>query len=111
MKLCGRKGNSLLGGEARRKLEAAYRFLCAVTDRGRTVSEFGDSDRAFLPGSAPKAPAESYCGTLNLLGLFCGIRPLLHRYKPDGESAWLFGSAEAEKLAECGAAESPAGGP
>ena len=107
--LCGRKGRMLLGEEARRKLEAAYRFLCAAADRGLAVSEFGDSDRAFLPGPAPVALLESYRGTLNLLALYCGVRPLLHSYQPDAESAWLFGFSEAEKLAASGAAEIPPG--
>ncbi|MEA1995987.1 MAG: alginate lyase family protein [Gemmatimonadota bacterium] len=85
------EGESLLSDQARERLARAYRFLCSVTDRGRAVSEFGDSDNASVPGAAPADALARYRGTLNLLWLFLDKEPLGHMFEPDEDSLWLFG--------------------
>jgi Heparinase II/III-like protein/Heparinase II/III N-terminus len=77
--------------DLRERLTSAYRFLCVATDGGRSISEFGDSDDATVPGSPPEEAALRYRTGLNMLYLFLDDQPLLHSYQPDLESLWLFG--------------------
>ncbi|MBN2289694.1 MAG: alginate lyase family protein [Candidatus Glassbacteria bacterium] len=80
----------------RERLVSAYRFLCAATDGGRSISEYGDSDDASAPGPPPAEASQRYRSTLNLLYLFLGDQPLCHGYEPDPDSLWLFGSRALE---------------
>jgi len=89
--LCRGEGKPLLSEEARGRLALAYRFLCSVTDRGGSVSEFGDSDDASVPAPAPTDIVRRYRSTFNLLWLFLEKEPLAHHFEPDEESIWLFG--------------------
>jgi len=86
-----RLGEHLISKHACERMARAYRFLCAVTDGGRSISEFGDSDGASFPAPAPADAKERYLGTLNLLWLFCEGQDLLHDFRPDEDSLWLFG--------------------
>jgi hypothetical protein len=86
-----RLGEHLVSEHACERMARAYRFLCAVTDGGRSISEFGDSDSASFPAPAPPTARERYLSTLNLLWLFCEGQDLLHDFRPDEESLWLFG--------------------
>lgn len=78
-------------GQARERLAQTYRFLCAATNDGRAVSEFGDSDCAAAAGPPADSPEERYSRALNLLHLVRTDTPLLHEFKPDPDSACLFG--------------------
>jgi len=84
-------GRTLFSKESLDRLAAAYRFLCSSTDRGFSISEFGDSDDAFLPGPASDDIKVRYRSTLNLLWLFLEKEPLAHQFEPDEESLCLFG--------------------
>ena len=89
--ICDRLGEHLLSQHACERMARAYRFLCAVTDGGGSISEFGDSDNASFPAPAPASARERHLSTLNLLWLFCEGQDLLHDFHPDEESLWLFG--------------------
>ena len=58
-----------MGREGADRLRAAYIFLSEMTDGGGALSEYGDSDEAWLPGTPPSGHRQHYCGTLNLLWL------------------------------------------
>jgi hypothetical protein len=87
----GREVEDVLGREGAGRLSAAYHFLCDVTGGGKAISEFGDSDDAYLPGPPPDDPAARYTGTLNLLWLLCGQEPLHHEFHDEQDSLWLAG--------------------
>ncbi len=89
--LLGRPAQDVLGREGAERLRAAYRFLSEMTDGGRAISEYGDSDDAWLPGTVPRSHAEHYGGTLNLLWLLGESNELRHDFKPDPDSIWLYG--------------------
>ena len=81
------------------RLRAAYLFCCAVTDGGRSISEFGDSDDATVAGPPPAEAELRYRSTLNQLYLFLRNnslqdQPLCHHFEPDLDSLWLFGHDE-----------------
>jgi len=88
---------SLLDNKVRlERLAAAYRFCCVVTDGGRSISEFGDSDDATVSAPAPAEAGLRYRTTLNQLFLFLSDclpnHRLEHNFEPDLDSLWLFGS-------------------
>ncbi len=81
-----------LSVQARERLKNAYRFLCAATDNGRAVSEFGDSDCAAAAGPPAGSNPERYSRALNMLRLINEEEHPAHDYRPDPESACLFGA-------------------
>ncbi|MEA2062489.1 MAG: alginate lyase family protein [Gemmatimonadota bacterium] len=88
------------GGHWRReRLGEAYRFLCSVTDGGRSISEFGDSDDAGPGGPPPAGAISRYRAALNQLYLFLPGQELLHEFEPDPDSLWLFGPEKLEAAA------------
>jgi hypothetical protein len=100
-------GGFILSAAARQRLAAAYHFLCTVTDRGRSISEFGDSDDASAPGPPPSGARERYLGTLDLLYLFLERQPLEHEFKPGQDSLWLFAGQSAGRPERESAADRP----
>ncbi len=92
--LSGRSVQDLLGREGAERLRAAYGYLAGMTDGGRAVSEYGDSDDAWLPGVAPEGHREHYGGTLNLLWLLGESDSLRHDFRPDPDSVWLYGAEQ-----------------
>ncbi|MCE5269944.1 heparinase II/III family protein [bacterium] len=81
-----------LSSRGKEKLALAYRFLCAATDSGRAVSEFGDSDSAAVAGPPAVPEQDRYTRALNLLWLGLENEPLRHSFRPDPDSARLFGA-------------------
>jgi hypothetical protein len=98
--LCGRSVQDLLGREGAERLRAAYSFMAEMTDGGRAISEYGDSDDAWLPGTGPEGLGEHYRGTLNLLWLLGGSNDLRHEFSPDPDSVWLYGSEQVRQRLE-----------
>lgn len=98
--LSGRSVEDVLGREGAERLRAAYGFLAEMTDGGRALSEYGDSDDAWLPGTPPPSHEEHYGGTLNLLWLLGESKELSHDFKPDPDSVWLYGAERLKQRLE-----------
>jgi heparinase II/III-like protein len=98
--LCGRSVQDLLGREGAERLRAAYGFLAEMTDGGRAVSEYGDSDDAWLPGAGPDGLGEHYGGTLNLLWLLGEHNDLRHDFSLEPDSIWLYGAEQLRRRLE-----------
>lgn len=81
-----------LSSRGRERLALAYRFLSAATDRGMAISEFGDSDSAAVAGPPAALERERYTRALNLLWMGLENEPLRHAFRPDPDSARLFGT-------------------
>lgn len=95
-------GGFALSAVSRERLAAAYRFLCAVTDNGRAVCGFGDSDDAAVAGPPATDPSERLHRALNLLSSYLDDTPAVHDCSPDPDSLRLFGRCGRESTERAG---------
>ena len=92
--------DELFGSRCREKLVKAGEFIAEVTDQGRQVSEFGDCDDAWIPGSLSFDRKERYSSVLNLLSMITGNDLISYGCAPDPDSLWLGGKEKVEQLSK-----------